>query len=118
MNNKIVVFHNNSCSKSRAVLEFLDENGMEFEVINFVETPLSTKDLKSVIDKLGVSIHEVIRKNEPLYKENFEGKLFSDEEWLIILTENPSLIQRPILVKGSFAMIGRPVEDVRKLIDR
>ena len=117
MKDKITVLHNNSCSKSRAILEFLDENGVEFEVLNFIDQPLTVTQLQEVITKLGCSVHDIIRKNEPLFKENFEQKSLSDEEWVDVLVKNPSLIQRPILVKGSFAVLGRSVENTRKIIE-
>ncbi len=113
----IKVLHNNVCSKSRAILEHLDENNVAFEIIDFVENPLSAIELQTVIKKLHKSAEEIIRKNEPLFKEKFAGKAYSEDEWISILVENPSLIQRPILIKGEIAMIGRPIENVKFFID-
>lgn len=113
----IKVLHNNSCSKSRAILEHLDENNVAFEIIDIINDPLSVLEMKTVLKKLNIPVQELIRKNEILYKQKFEGKEFSDDEWLQILAENPSLIQRPILIKGSVAMIGRPIENVKFFID-
>lgn len=113
----IKVLHNNSCSKSRAILEHLDENNVAFEIIDIINDPLSVLEMKTVLKKLNIPVQELIRKNEILYKQKFEGKAFSDDEWLQILAENPSLIQRPILIKGSVAMIGRPIENVKFFID-
>ncbi len=114
----IKVLHNNSCSKSRSILEYLDENNVPFEIIDFIENPLSETELKTVLKKLNKSVHEIIRKNEDLFKEKFADKDFSEEEWIKILIENPSLIQRPILIKGSVAMIGRPMENVKFFIKK
>ncbi|UOE40076.1 arsenate reductase family protein [Chryseobacterium suipulveris] len=114
----IKVLHNNSCSKSRGILEYLDENGVPFEVIDFVNDPLSVNELNAVLKKLNMGVHEIIRKNETLYKEKFADQNFSDEEWVKILTENPELIQRPILIKSSVAMIGRPLENVKYFIEK
>lgn len=113
----IKVLHNNSCSKSRSILEFLDENNVAFEIIDIIEDPLSELELKTVLKKLGVNIQEIIRKNEPLFKEKFADKSYSEHEWIKILTDNPSLIQRPILIKGSVAMVGRPIGNVRFFIE-
>ena len=113
----IKVLHNNVCSKSRAILEHLDENNVAFEIIDFVENPLSAIELQTVIKKLHKRAEEIIRKNEPLFKEKFAGKTYSEDEWISILVENPSLIQRPILIKGEIAMIGRPIENVKFFID-
>lgn len=113
----VKVLHNNSCSKSRAILEYLDENGVPFEVIDFVQNPLSMQEMKTVLKKLGMEVHEIIRKNENLYREKFAGKDFTDEEWMQILIDNPELMQRPILIKSSVAMIGRPIENVKFFIE-
>ena len=101
----IKVLHNNACSKSRAILEHLDEN------------PLTVLEMKTVLKKLHISADELIRKNEPLFKEKFSHKNLSEEEWIDVLVENPSLIQRPILIKGEVAMLGRPIENVKFFID-
>lgn len=114
----IKVLHNNSCSKSNAILEYLDENNVQFEIIDIVNDPLSETEIKTVLKKLGAEPLDIVRKNETLYKEKFADKNFSDEEWIRILHENPSLIQRPILIKGSVAMIGRPIENVKFFIEK
>jgi arsenate reductase len=114
----IKVLHNNTCSKSRAILEHLDENNVAFEIIDFMEQPLSEIELKTVLKKLNTDVQGLIRKNDQLYKEKFAGKEYSDDEWITILSENPSLIQRPILIKGSVAMVGRPIENVRFFIEK
>ena len=114
----IKVLHNNSCSKSRGILEFLDENNVAFEIIDFVEHPLSEMELKTVLKKLNMNVQEIIRKNETLFREKFSDKNLSDEEWIKVLIENPELIQRPILIKGSVAMVGRPIENVKFFIEK
>ena len=114
----IKVLHNNTCSKSRAILEHLDENNVPFEIIDFMETPLTEMELTTLLKKLNTDVQGLIRKNDRLYQEKFAGKDYSEEEWIKILTENPSLIQRPILIKGPVAMVGRPIENVRFFIDK
>lgn len=114
----IKILHNNSCSKSRAILEYLDENNVPFEIIDIVENPLSELELKTVLKKLNLSVHDIIRKNEALFKEKFSDKNLNDDEWIKVLSENPALIQRPILVQGSVAMIGRPIENVKFFIEK
>ena len=113
----IKVLHNNVCSKSRAILEHLDENNVAFEIIDFVENPLTVLELKTVLKKLHMPAEELIRKNEPLFKEKFASQKLSEEEWINVLIQNPSLMQRPILIKGEVAMIGRPIENVKFFID-
>lgn len=114
----VKVLHNGNCSKSNAVLEYLDENGVPFEIINIVDEPLTVLEIKTVLKKLNQSVFDIIRKNEKLYIEKFADKDFSEEEWIQILAENPSLIQRPILIKGSVAMLGRPIENVKYFIEK
>lgn len=113
----IKVLHNNVCSKSRAILEHLDENNVAFEIIDFIENPLTILEMKTVLKKLHMSAPEIIRRNEPLFKEKFAHQNLTEEEWITVLVENPSLIQRPILIKGEVAMIGRPIENVKYFID-
>ncbi|MGK6340616.1 ArsC/Spx/MgsR family protein [Chryseobacterium sp. DT-3] len=114
----VKVLHNESCSKSNAVLEYLDENGVSFEIINIMEDPLSILEIKTVLKKLNQSVFHMIRKTDKLYMENYADKNYSEEEWIKILSENPSLIQRPILIKGSVAMLGRPIENVKFFIEK
>jgi arsenate reductase len=114
----VKVLHNGSCSKSNAVLEYLDENGVPFEIIDIVEDPLSILEIKTVLKKLNQSVFHLIRKTEKLYIENFANKNLSEEEWIKVLSENPSLIQRPIIIKGSVAMLGRPIENVKYFIEK
>ena len=113
----IKVLHNNSCSKSRAILEHLDENNVAFEIIDIIQNPLSETELKTVLKKMNADVHAIIRKNDPFFREKYEGQELSEEEWIKILVENPSLIQRPILIKGPVAMLGRPIENVRLFIE-
>ncbi|MGZ5188384.1 MAG: ArsC/Spx/MgsR family protein [Kaistella sp.] len=114
----IKVLHNNTCSKSRAILEYLDENNVPFEIIDFMESPLTEMELTTVLKKLNTDVQGLIRKNDPLYQEKVAGKTYSNEEWIKILAENPSLIQRPILIKGPVAMVGRPIENVKFFIEK
>ena len=114
----IKVLHNNTCSKSRAILEHLDENNVPFEIIDFIETPLTELELKTLLKKLNTDVQGLIRRNDRLYQERYMGKNFSEDEWIKILVENPALIQRPILIKGSVAMVGRPIENVRFFIEQ
>jgi len=83
-----------------------------------METPLTEMELTTLLKKLNTDVQGLIRKNDRLYQEKFAGKDYSEEEWIKILTENPSLIQRPILIKGPVAMVGRPIENVRFFIEK
>lgn len=112
------VVHNGTCSKSRAILEYLDENGVPFEIIDILDNPLSIDELKALLKKLNLDVHHIIRKDEKLFQEKYAKENLSDEELIAVLSENPSLIQRPILIKGSVALIGRPIENVKFFIEK
>ncbi|HHH52886.1 MAG TPA: arsenate reductase (glutaredoxin) [Bacteroidetes bacterium] len=111
-----IYYHNPRCRKSRETLEFLKEKGVEPELFFYLKTPPSFSELKEVIEKLGIKPLELIRKNEKIYKEQFKGKDFTDDQWIEIMVENPKLIERPILITEEKAVIGRPKENVLELI--
>ena len=112
----IKIYHNNRCSKSRCGLEILENSGKEFEVVKYLDTPLSFDELKELISKLGITPIELVRKNESVWKENYTGKDLSDDDIIQAMTENPKLIERPIVVKGNKADIGRPPETINELL--
>ena len=114
----IKVLHNSQCSKSIAVLEHLDEMNVAFEIIDILQNPLSELEVRTMLKKLGKKAIEVVRTKETYYQENLEGKDLSEEELIKILSQHPELIQRPILIKGGVAMIGRPIENVRFFIEK
>lgn len=113
----VKVLFNSSCSKSRAILEHLDENNVQFEIIDIIQDPLSELEMKTVLKKLGKSAEEIIRKRDPLFKEKYAGHSYTEDQWISILLENPNLIERPILIKGPLAMVGRPIENVKFFIE-
>jgi arsenate reductase len=112
----IKIYHNNRCSKSREACSILQESGEEFETIEYLKTPPSEKDIKELLKKLGLKASDIVRKGELLYKEKFATKKLSESEWIKVLSENPILIERPIVVKGKMAVIGRPPEKVLELL--
>ena len=110
------IYHNPKCAKSRAGVEFLKSKGVEYKVIEYLKDPLTRDHLKELLMKLGKSAKDIIRTQEDVFKENFRGKNFTDEEWITILLENPKLIQRPIVVKGYKAVLAKPVDEIEKLL--
>lgn len=113
---KIKVLHNSRCGKSRDSLKILDEKGINYEVIEYLKNTPSAKELKDIIKKLGIKPEALIRKGESIYKTEFKDKKFSDDEWINIMVKNPILIERPIIISGNKAIIGRPPEKVLELI--
>lgn len=104
----IQIYHNQMCSKSREGFQIIKESGKEFEVIDYIKNPFTIKELKSVLAKLKIKPAELIRKNEAVWKEKYKNKNLNDEELIEIMIQHPNLIERPIVINGSKAIIGRP----------
>ncbi len=103
------IFHNPRCSKSRQTLELLNENGVSPEIVKYLETPPSAEELKDILDMLGISPRELMRKGEAEYKEQgLADENLTDEELIMAMVKTPRLIERPIVVKGNKAALGRP----------
>ncbi len=112
----IKIYHNPKCSKSRATLALLQEREVEIEVIKYLDTPPSRQELIEILDMLGLSARGLMRTKEDIYKE-LGIKDISDEDMLInLMIANPKLIERPIVVKDGKATIGRPIENIIKLL--
>lgn len=112
----IKIYHNNRCSKSRCGVQALEEAGKEFEIVKYLENVPTKKELKDIIKLLGIAPIELVRKNEKIWKENFKGKTLSDDEIIQAMVENPKLIERPIIINGNKAVIGRPTEKIFEII--
>lgn len=112
----IKIYHNNRCSKSRNGLQILEESGKEFEVVKYLDNIPSKEELTEVINLLNISPIELVRKNEKIWKEEFKGKDLSDAEIIDAMITNPKLIERPIVVNGNKAVIGRPPENILDII--
>lgn len=115
---KVTIYHNARCSKSREALGLLENSDCEIEIVNYLKEVPSKKQLKDLLVKLGLKPLDIVRKKEPLYLKAFKDKTFTDNEWLQILVENPVLIERPIVIDGYKAIIGRPPELVIDLLKR
>jgi arsenate reductase len=113
---KIIIYHNTRCTKSREACSILEKKGIDFDTVEYLKTPLNQKELKALLKKLNLKAEEIVRKSEPLFKEKFASKKLTEAQWIKTLTENPILIERPILVKGDKALIGRPVERVIEIL--
>ena len=110
------IYHNPRCRKSRETLELLQENGVEPEIILYLATPPDKKELEAIVAKLGIKPFELLRKGEPIFKERFRGKELTDEEWIEAMVTYPKLIERPIVIEGNRAVIGRPPVNALDLI--
>lgn len=113
----ITIFHNPRCSKSRQTLALLEENGVTLEVFEYLKSPVSIELLISVVTKLGVNVRDIIRSKEAEYKESgLDDPSLSDDDIYTILVNNPKLIERPIVINGDKAAVGRPPENVLAII--
>ena len=110
------IYHNPRCSKSRQTLSLIKEKGVEVEIIEYLKLIPSEKELRSIIKLLGIKPEKLLRKGEADYKENFKGKILSDEEWISAMVQYPKLIERPIVVSVNKAILGRPPENVLDLL--
>lgn len=109
-------FHNPRCSKSRQGLQLLEENGQKVEIVLYLQTPPTQKELKDIIQKLGIKPFDLVRRTEQIYKDQFKNKNLTDAQWIKAMVENPKLIERPILIVGNKATVGRPPERVLEII--
>lgn len=112
----VTIYHNGECSKSKGALEILQEQGVEFEVRYYLIEPPTIEELKEVLGKLQLNASDIVRTNEPAYLEKYDGKEINEDEWLILLTGNPELIERPIVVNGNKAIVARPPEKVLEIL--
>lgn len=110
------IYHNPRCSKSRQTLQLINEAGKEVEVVEYLNDIPTVEELQGIISMLGIKPEQLLRKGEAIFKENFKGKSYTDDEWIKILVDNPKLIERPIVVDGKKAVLGRPPENVLTLL--
>lgn len=110
------IYHNPRCRKSRETLALLEDNGIKPEIVLYLDQPLSRAELQNLLKKLDLLPSEVVRKEEQLFKDSYKGKALSETEWLDVLLEHPRLMQRPIVVRGERAVLGRPPEKALELL--
>ena len=113
----VTIYHNPRCSKSRQTLALLEEQGIQPEVILYLETPPDAGTIKTLLEQLKLSPRELMRKGEAEYKENnLKNNAFSDSELISFMVSHPKLIERPIVVSKGKARIGRPPESVLEIL--
>ncbi len=113
----IRIYHNPRCSKSRQTLQLIQQAGIEPEIVEYVDHPPSQKELDAILKSLNMEPQDLMRKGEAIYKElDLKNRELTRREAIKVLVENPKLIERPIVVKGARAVLGRPPENVRELL--
>ena len=110
------IYHNPRCSKSRQTLQLIKDAGADVEIIEYLKNIPTEDELKMLLMQLNLKPVDIIRKGEVVYKEKFKNSNFNDDEWIKIMIEYPKLIERPIVVKGNKAVLGRPPENVLDLV--
>ncbi|NOZ45773.1 MAG: arsenate reductase (glutaredoxin) [Chlorobi bacterium] len=112
----LTIYHNTRCKKSRAGLEYIQKKGLDYKIVEYLKFPLTKDELKNIIQKLNVKPFNLIRTQEAIYKSDFKGKEFTDDEWVDILIQHPKLLQRPIVVNNNKAVLGQPAEEIEKIL--
>ncbi|SDW29469.1 arsenate reductase (glutaredoxin) [Flavobacterium degerlachei] len=112
----IQIYHNPRCGKSRNCLAFLDDSGQDYEIIKYLEQPPTYNELVSLLKKLNMKPLELVRQKEKIWIENFKNQIITDDEIIKAMVSNPILIERPIVIKGDKAIIGRELDKVAVFI--
>jgi arsenate reductase len=112
----IKIYHNPRCRKSREGLQLLKESKQKFKIIEYLKETPSFDELKSIVNLLGITPLELIRKNESIWKKNYKGKELTNDEVIRAMTEHPKLIERPIVINKEKAIIGRPPENIKYIL--
>jgi arsenate reductase len=110
------IYHNPRCKKSRAGLQYLKDKGLEPEIREYLKNPLTEEELKNLLLKLNKTAFEMVRTQEQVYKQEFRGKEFTNEEWIKIIVENPKLLKRPIVETSHKAVWGDPAENIEEVL--
>ncbi|TNE55466.1 MAG: arsenate reductase (glutaredoxin) [Bacteroidetes bacterium] len=113
---KTIIYHNPRCSKSREAKGLLEAENCEIEVVEYLKDTPDKSEIKKLVDLLGIAPHDLIRKGEAIYKEQYKGKELSDEQWIEAMAAHPILIERPIIIQGNKAVVGRPPSLVLDLV--
>lgn len=112
----MIIYHNPKCGKSRAGLQYVKSINPSVEVKEYIREGISAAEIREIVKMLGIAPFELVRTQEEYYRENLKGKDFTDEEWFEILSENPKLIRRPIVVNGGKAVLADPPQKAEALL--
>ena len=117
MSKNVRIFHNPKCSKCRLTMSILDDKGVDTTVVEYLKTPPNAAELSEILDLLGLEPRDLMRKHEAPYKDNdLDNADLSREQLIQAMIDNPILIERPIVINGDKAVIGRPPEKVLDIL--
>ncbi|MEY8702825.1 arsenate reductase family protein [Francisella philomiragia] len=111
------IYHNPKCSKSRQAKQVLDQNNINYDTHLYLDNPLSVKEIKGLLTKLKLSITDIIRTKEAVWKENFKDGEFTSDELIEIVASNPKLLERPIIEHNDFAVVARSDEKIQEILN-
>lgn len=111
----IEVYHNPRCRKSREACALLDSKGVSYNIREYLKDSPDQSEVKGLLQKLNIPAEQLIRKTEAVFKEEYKGKSLTEDEWIEAMVKHPKLIERPIVIKGDQAVVGRPPENIQKL---
>lgn len=112
----LTIYHNPRCTKSREALALLQQRGLTPRIVEYLQTPPSAAELKGILRKLGMPAQQLVRKAEQTYKTKYAARALTEDQWIEAMAADPILIERPIVISGDRAVIGRPPENVLKLL--
>lgn len=112
----IKIYHNPRCRKSRETLELLQKKTKSFKIVDYIKNPITTDELEKILTLLKIDPQDLLRKTEPVYKEKCKKLELDYDELVLLMIEYPKLMQRPIVLNGNKAAIGRPPENILKII--
>ncbi len=112
----IQIYHNPRCRKSREALALLEEKGLDFEVVKYLDDTPSVETFKKVLAKLNMPAKDLVRKTEAYFKEKLKGLELNEDEWIRVMLENPKLIERPIVIKDTKAVVARPADKALEIL--
>lgn len=112
----MVLYHNTRCAKSRETLQLLEDKNVNPDIVEYMKEPITPGDLEEILDKLDMDAIDLVRKKEAIWKEEFADKELTEDEVVLAMIEYPQLMERPILVNGDKARVGRPPEGVLEII--
>jgi arsenate reductase (glutaredoxin) len=116
---RIVIYQKPTCTTCRQVYKALKESGVDFEAVDYYTDPIPKAKLKELLRKLGMTARELLRTKEPIYKTlKMADRELSDAELVDVMAANPDLIQRPIVERGSRAILARPADRIREFLER